>query len=53
LGRASFGVFAILLDIFAIKMWIDQYRHGFGLSTSPGPSTEREGRMTGSADSTI
>jgi hypothetical protein len=48
-GRASFGVIAILLDIFAIKMWIDQFRHGLGLS--PDPSTERDGRMTDSADS--
>jgi hypothetical protein len=32
-GRTFFGFFAVILDIFAIKMWIDQYRRGFGPST--------------------
>jgi len=33
LGRTFFGFFAVILDIFAIKMWIDEYRRGFGPST--------------------
>ncbi len=33
-GRAVFGVFAVVLDIFAVKMWIDQFRQNFGSETS-------------------
>jgi hypothetical protein len=35
LGRAFFGFFAVILDIWAIKMWIDQCRQIF----RSGPST--------------
>jgi hypothetical protein len=31
-GRTFFGFFAVILDIFAIKMWIDEYRRVFGPS---------------------
>jgi hypothetical protein len=39
MGRTSFGLFAVILDIFAIKMWFDQYRRVFGPSTGPDSST--------------
>jgi hypothetical protein len=34
-GRAAFGFFAVILDIIAIKMWIDQCWGTWGSSTSP------------------
>jgi hypothetical protein len=34
-GRAAFGFFAVILDVIAIKMWIDQCRGTWGSSTSP------------------
>jgi hypothetical protein len=39
LGRAFFGLFAVILDIWAIKMWIDLCRRVLGPSTSPDAST--------------
>lgn len=39
-GRAMFGVFAIILDIWAVGMWIDQSRQIFGSKIStPSDST--------------
>jgi hypothetical protein len=39
LGRAIFGVFAVVLDIWAIKMWIDQCRQIFRSEAStPSPA---------------
>jgi Protein of unknown function (DUF3592) len=39
LGRAFFGVFAVILDIWAIKMWIDQCRQIFRSEAStPNPA---------------
>jgi Protein of unknown function (DUF3592) len=41
-GRASFGVGAVMLDIWAIAMWIGQCRRAFGSSTSGAPFIEQE-----------
>jgi hypothetical protein len=41
-GRASFGVCAVVLDIWAIAMWIGQCRRAFGRSTSGAPFIEQE-----------
>lgn len=41
-GRASFGVGAVILDIWAIAMWIGQCRRAFGSSTSGAPFIEQE-----------
>jgi hypothetical protein len=51
-GRASFGVGAVILDIWAIAMWIGQCRRAFGSSTSSEASTEQGSRTAKSADST-
>jgi hypothetical protein len=51
-GRASFGVGAVMLDIWAIAMWIGQCRRAFGSSTSSEASTEQGSRTAKSADST-
>jgi len=42
LGRAVFGVGAVVLDLCAIAMWIGQCRRAFGWSTSAGPIIEQE-----------
>jgi hypothetical protein len=42
LGRAFFGVAAVLLDIFAVAMWIGQYRRVFRPSTIAGSFVEQE-----------
>jgi hypothetical protein len=34
MGRATFGIFAILLDVWSIAMWIRQCRNGFGANAS-------------------
>ena len=34
LGRTFFGFFAVILDAFAIKMWMRQFRRGFGRSAN-------------------
>jgi hypothetical protein len=39
LGRTFFGFFAVVLDIWAIKMWIDRCRRVFAPPTSPDAST--------------
>jgi hypothetical protein len=52
LGRASFGVCAVVLDIWAIAMWIGQCRRAFGPSTSSEASTEQACRTAKSGDST-
>jgi hypothetical protein len=52
LGRALFGVCAVVLDIFAIAMWIGQFSRAFGRSTSPTPASEQGDQTTSSADST-
>jgi hypothetical protein len=36
-GRMAFGFFAILLDIFAVGMWIGECRRAFGPSANPAP----------------
>ena len=41
-GRASFGICAVFLDIWAIAMWIGQYRRAFGGSTGSAPVVEQE-----------
>jgi hypothetical protein len=51
-GRASFGVCAVFLDIWAIAMWIGQCRQAFGGSTGAEASTEQGGQAANSADST-
>ena len=38
-GRTVFGFFAVILDIFAIKMWFDECRLVFGPSTGSDAST--------------
>jgi hypothetical protein len=40
-GRIAFGFFAILLDIFAVGMWIGECRRAFGLSANPGPVQQK------------
>ena len=52
LGRALFGVCAVVLDTFAIAMWIGQFSRAFGRSTSPTPAGEQGDQTTSSADST-
>jgi hypothetical protein len=32
IGRICFGFFAVVLDIWAVAMWIDQLRQTFGWS---------------------
>jgi hypothetical protein len=51
-GRALFGVGAVMLDIWAIAMWIGQCRRAFGSSTNSEASTEQGSRTAKSADST-
>jgi len=41
-GRASFGVCAVFLDIWAIAMWIGLCRRAFGGSTGAAPVVEQE-----------
>ena len=41
-GRIAFGFFAILLDIFAVGMWIGECRRAFGLSANPGPVVQQK-----------
>jgi hypothetical protein len=38
-GRAVFGVFAVVLDICAIAMWLGKGRLTFGQTTNPADST--------------
>jgi Protein of unknown function (DUF3592) len=51
-GRALFGVFAVVLDICAIAMWIGKGRLTFGRSTSSDAPDGQGGRTTNPADST-
>ena len=37
MGRAAFGVFAAILDIWAVAMWVGQFRRMFGAGPSGGP----------------
>ena len=37
MGRAAFGVFAAILDIWAVVMWVGQFRRMFGPGASAGP----------------
>jgi len=41
-GRASFGVCAVILDIWAIAMWIGQCRRALGRSPGAAPVVEQE-----------
>jgi hypothetical protein len=36
-GRVAFGIAAIIFDIFAIRMWVQQCRRALGWSTSTAP----------------
>jgi hypothetical protein len=47
MGRAVFGLFAVILDIWAIAMWIAECRRAFGVSASSDASIGRDGRTTG------
>jgi hypothetical protein len=40
MGRVSFGFFAVLLDIWAVAMWIDQFRQLSGPSSSAEQALE-------------
>jgi Protein of unknown function (DUF3592) len=42
MGRIAFGFFAILLDIFAVGMWVGECRRALGLSASPGPVAQQK-----------
>jgi len=37
MGRAAFGLFAVILDICAVVMWIWQFRRMFGTGPTAGP----------------
>jgi hypothetical protein len=41
-GRITFGFFAILLDIFAVAMWVGECRRAIGLSTNSAPIVEQK-----------
>jgi len=43
-GRAVFGFFAVILDIFAILVWIDQYRRLSSAHANSGSSLEQDAR---------
>jgi hypothetical protein len=48
MGRIAFGLFAVILDICAVAMWIGQCRRWFGRGAATGPG----GPTTTPADST-
>jgi hypothetical protein len=51
MGRVSFGFCAVLLDIWAVAMWIDQFRQTLG-SSSPEQALEPCSRPAIPPDST-
>lgn len=42
MGRVMFGLFAVILDIWAIAMWVAEARRLLGRSTSPETFIEQE-----------